>query len=120
MARTGAFDFVGHLDLYKKFGYLPTVDVSKWITRALDAIADAGMAVEINASGLVKPIGEPYPSEDILRQCRARSIPILITADAHTPQDLTRGYPEAQELAHRAGYDSVARFAGRRRSLTPL
>lgn len=115
MAESGIFDIVGHFDLYKKFGYLPTVDVSGPIARALDAAARSGMAVEINASGLVKHIGEPYPSEDILRQCFERSIPILITADAHAPEDLTRGYPEARSLALRAGYTATVAFEGRRK-----
>lgn len=120
MARSGLFDIVGHFDLYKKFGYLPTVDVSEPVASALDAIAESRMALEINASGLVKQIGEPYPSEHILRQCRARSIRVVITADAHVPQDLTRGYEDARALARRAGYDCVVRFEGRQMSACPL
>jgi len=120
MARSGLFDFVGHLDLYKKFGYLPTVDVSSHIAAALDAIAASGMPIEINTAGLYKEIEEIYPSEAILRECRRRSIPILITADAHFPEHLTRGYAEARELAERVGYSNVVTFEGRHRSEVAL
>lgn len=113
LARSGAFDFVGHFDLYKKFGYLPTIDVSRQIGAALDAIAASGMPVEINTAGLYKVIEEAYPSEAILRECARRSIPIIITADAHVPEDLTRSYAEAAELADRAGCRRVARFEAR-------
>jgi histidinol-phosphatase (PHP family) len=114
MARSRLFDFVGHFDLYKKFGYLPTVDVSAETAGALDAVAAAGMPVEINTAGLYKDIREAYPSEAILRECARRSIPVVITADAHLPEHLTRGYAEASELARRAGCDRVAVYENRR------
>lgn len=120
MARSGVFDFVGHLDLYKKFGYLPTVDISADMSLALDAIAAARMPIEINTSGLVKEIREIYPSEAVLRECRNRSIPVLITADAHRPEHLTRGYAEAVDLVERVGYDQVGVYENRRLGFSPL
>ena len=51
MAETKYFDIVGHIDLTRKFGLSPKVDISKEIDLALKAIKDADMAVEINTSG---------------------------------------------------------------------
>jgi histidinol-phosphatase (PHP family) len=107
MAKTGFFSFAGHLDLYKKFGHRPTVDISTDIAHALDAIAEAEMAVEISTAGLHKRAEEIYPSADILRECRRRKIPVLITADAHRADDLTRDYDKAKELMKIVGYDSA-------------
>ena len=49
--QTGAFDVVAHLDLPKKWGYRPTANVSGLENDALQAIAAAGLAIEINTSG---------------------------------------------------------------------
>lgn len=119
MAASGLFDIAGHLDLYKKFGHRPTIDVSADIAAALDAISKAGMAVELNASGLYK-MGEIYPAPSILRECRKRGIPSLVTTDAHHADELMRGYEIGVEELRSAGYTEQAVFAGRVMSLVPL
>ena len=48
MAESGVFDFAAHLDLPKKFGFKPAANLSAESSAALDAIAAAGMAIEIN------------------------------------------------------------------------
>jgi histidinol-phosphatase (PHP family) len=119
MASSGVFDIAGHLDLYKKFGHHATVDLSTDIAAALDAIAEAGMAVELNTSGL-HYVGEAYPSPAILLECHSRGIPTLVTADAHIPQHLTRGYDVGIGELRKAGYTQQAVFEGRRMSLVDL
>jgi len=120
MAETGLFDIVGHLDLPKKFGYLPTEDFSAEIIATLDAIAAAGMTVEINTAGWDKPIGEAYPSPALLREVARRDIPLIITADAHAPDELTRHYARARALAREAGFTELAVYRRRERVMTPL
>lgn len=110
MAKSCLFDFAGHLDLYKKFGHRPTVDVSKDVMGALDAVAFSGMAVEINTAGWFLPAREAYPSLEILSACRSRAIPILINSDAHEPSNLTRGFDRAYELARSVGYSEVLAY----------
>jgi histidinol-phosphatase (PHP family) len=110
MARSRLFDFAGHLDLYKKFGHRPTIDVSRYVTAALDAIAASGMAVEINTAGWFLPACEAYPSLEILSACRSRGIPIIINSDAHEPSNLTRGFDRAYELARSVGYSEVLAY----------
>jgi histidinol-phosphatase (PHP family) len=120
LARSGLYDFVGHLDLTKKFGFRPTTDLSREIGAALDAIAASGMAVEINTAGWHTLAREAYPEPALLHACRARDIPILINADAHAPQFLTRDFDRAVALARDAGYTHVVRFADRRQTPHPL
>lgn len=121
MADSRLFDIAGHLDLYKKFGYLPTVDVSQDISSALDAIAAADMAVELNTAGWYKEdICEAYPSQAIIQGCYDRGIPMLVTSDAHKPEDLVRGYDRGIRWLLDAGYTQQAVFARRQRRMVDL
>jgi histidinol-phosphatase (PHP family) len=120
MAASGLFDVAAHLDLPKKFGFLPQRDVSPLVAEALDAIAEAGMVVEINTNGWHCPCGEPYPSAAILSQCRSRDIPVTLSADAHDAAHLLRDFPAAAQMLIEAGYEQVARFAGRQVRFEPL
>jgi histidinol-phosphatase (PHP family) len=106
-------DIVGHLDLPKKFGFYPTEDLSLEIGAALDAIAASGMTVELNTAGWDKPCRASYPSEELLRQVYQRRIPVLISADAHAPGELTRHYGRAAELLRRVGFTEMRAFARR-------
>lgn len=115
MAESRVCDFAAHLDLPKKFGYLPTVDMRPLAHEALDAIAAADMAIEINTSGFARPCAEAYPSLDLLREACARGIPLLINADAHEPRYLLREFPRAREMARAAGYSQLVRYEGRQR-----
>jgi len=115
MAESGVYDFVGHLDLPKKFGYRPTVDLTAAALDALDAIAAADMAVEINTAGWSLPAQEGYPSPFLLREARKRNIPLLINADAHSARHLTRDFDRALRLAGEAGYTELVGYEKRRR-----
>jgi histidinol-phosphatase (PHP family) len=120
MAESRAFDFVGHLDLPKKFGHRPTVDLSADAGAALDAIAAADMAIEINTAGWSLPAAEAYPSLELLRAARGRGVALLINSDAHFPEFLTRGFDRARALAREAGYTELVRYEKRRRVPVPL
>jgi histidinol-phosphatase (PHP family) len=120
LAASRAFDFVAHLDIPKKFGLQMEQEAPQSALAALDAIAEAGMAVELNTSGWNHPCREAYPSPALLRQARERGIPILINADAHSPADVARSFGPALLLAREAGYTQTVRYAARRRSFIGL
>jgi histidinol-phosphatase (PHP family) len=120
LAESGLFDIAAHLDLTKKFGFLPTVDLTDVIVPALDAIAAANVVVEVNTAGWHKPCADAYPSLAILRECRERDIPVTINADAHRPEHLVRDFDRAAARLREAGYDEIARFAKRQRTFDPL
>ncbi|MFA5137980.1 MAG: histidinol-phosphatase HisJ family protein [Elusimicrobiota bacterium] len=116
MAQSRLFDIVGHLDYPKRFGFR-TAGIPH---HALDAIAEAGMAVELNTAGWHHAAREAYPSPDILKEVRKRGIPILISADAHHPKHLTRDFDKARELARSVGYAELSVYEGRKRSAAAL
>ncbi len=120
MAQTGFFQFVGHIDLCKKFGHTATIDLTPEISSALDAIAESGMATEVNTSGLFLPTGEAYPSAAILHECHRRQIPVLATSDAHTTENLLRKRDHALGLIRKAGYSEVATFKDRQLRLVSI
>ena len=120
LARSGLFDFAGHLDLYKKFGQRPSTDLSKQVNTVLDAIAASGMAVELNTAGWYKDVGEAYPSPEIVRGCFKRDIPMLLTADAHHCHELTRDYQRGTRMLREAGYQESAMYAGRKMRMVGL
>jgi histidinol-phosphatase (PHP family) len=120
LAQSGLFDIAAHLDLPKKFGYRATIDLSREIGAALDAIAASGMVVELNTAGWHKPVGEGYPSPDILRVCAALNIPVTLSADAHEPDHLLRDFERGAQWLLEAGYRELARFNGRKRTFEPI
>lgn len=121
LARSGAFDAAAHLDLPKRTGLFPPPDLlEETMFPALDALAEAGMAVEINTSGLVHPAGEPYPSLPLLRRACELGIPVCFGSDAHAPKDVAQFFPAAVELARAAGYSTYAVFSRRVRREVPL
>lgn len=121
MAERKWFDVVSHFDLPKKFGHrLKEPDVRELAAPALDAIAESGMAVELNTGGLRKPVGEIYPSLAVLGMIRERGIPIVFGSDAHAPSEVGHAFGEAVALARQAGFTSYVRFQNRIASPFPL
>ena len=113
MAESGLFQIVGHFDLLKIFNNPPHDCVREAITQTLETIKSAGMALEINSAGLRKPIGEIYPSEQILREAFALGIPITFGSDAHAVEQVGFGRESAVILAKNVGYTEMLDFHNR-------
>ncbi len=117
---TGQFDFMAHPDLPKKFGDVPEGDLTPYYRQGIDAMKSAKIGTEINTAGLHKPIGEMYPTEAFLTLAAKAAIPLVISSDAHAPEEVGRDFEAARALAKRSGYTSLARYARRERRLLPL
>jgi histidinol-phosphatase (PHP family) len=116
-ARSRLFDSLSHPDLVKIFGSRAAgFDYAE----IADAIAEAGVAVEVSTAGLRRPVGELYPHPDLLRACRDRGIPITMGSDAHVPDFVGRDFDRARELLRNTGYDTVTVFERRRARQEPL
>ena len=119
-ARSGYFDFIGHFDLPKKFKFYPDIDLRTEALAALDAIAAANVAFEINTSGWHKPVKEAYPEFHYIEEARCRNIPLLINADSHYSEHVTRDFERARKLASDAGYTELVRYEKRKRFTYPI
>jgi histidinol-phosphatase (PHP family) len=121
LADSGLFDAVGHLDLPKKFGHRPSEeDLKEMAQPILDRIAKAGMGIELNTSGLRKPVGEIYPSAMLVSMAQEREIAICFGSDAHRPEDMGADFDSALRLAREAGYTHYFRISRRIRNFIPL
>jgi histidinol-phosphatase (PHP family) len=121
LADTRAFDVVGHIDLPKKFGHrIPDALLKEIAGPALDRLAEAGMAIELNTSGLRRPAMEIYPSLFLLSMARERDIPILFGSDSHLPEHVGYEFDRAVTLARESGYTHYAFYRDRRRTMVPL
>ena len=103
-ASSGLFDIMAHVDLVKKFGHKPTVDMSDVIKETAEVFKSSGVIVEINTSGLRKPVKEIYPSLDVLKIYYAFGIPITFGSDSHCPAQVGMDFDKGIELARAAGY----------------
>jgi histidinol-phosphatase (PHP family) len=116
-ARSGLFDSLSHPDLVKISG--ERVDRFDYAAIA-DAIAGAGVAVEVSTAGLRKPVGELYPHPDFLAACHDRGVPVTTGSDAHMPELVGRDFDRARELLRSTGYETVTVFERRRARQEPL
>lgn len=111
------FDCLSHPDLVKNetaTSWDPN-EIMEDICDALDRIANTGIAMELNTSGLRKTISEMNPCPEILREIRSRNIPVVIGADAHDPVRVGDRFIEALDLLTDCGFDSVSYFVKRQR-----
>jgi histidinol-phosphatase (PHP family) len=79
---------------------------------ALQAIAAAGLVVELNTAGYGRPHGEPYPGPRLLRRCAELGIPVTLSADAHLPANVARAYDEGAALLRATGHQTIRLLDG--------
>jgi histidinol-phosphatase (PHP family) len=120
-ALSGLFDVLSHPDLVKIFGVRPSDEETRDLhVEAANAIAEAGVCVEVSAAGLHKPVGELYPDRELLALCHERGVPITLASDAHEPAHVGRDVDRAAELAAEVGYETVTVFDARTSWQEPL
>ena len=97
MAATGIVDCLSHLDLVKIHGHRPRRAVREIAERTLTFIAQQGLAIELSTAGWRKPVGELYPSDDIIRLAMEKGIPFTTASDAHSYAQLGERYDRLAE-----------------------
>ncbi|HMP89943.1 MAG TPA: histidinol-phosphatase HisJ family protein [Kiritimatiellia bacterium] len=114
LADTGLYDILTHPDLPKRFGNrLNLGKVREYALPALDRLAAAGMAIEINTSGMIHSIQQMYPGPEFLSWAAERGIGLVFGSDAHTPDRVGDRFAEAKALAKDAGFKSARRYRKR-------
>jgi histidinol-phosphatase (PHP family) len=119
-ALSGRFEVLGHPDLIKIFRHFPDRDITPILEETADAVAESGIVVDVNAAGLRKPIGEVYPSANFLKMFYRRGVAIILSSDAHAPDQVALGYDTSLALVHDIGYREVATFRNHERGTLPL
>jgi histidinol-phosphatase (PHP family) len=133
-AASGLFDIIAHPDLVKIWSPSRTADrvadatnrrrpdgeLAHYYEPAVEAIAEAGVAVEVSTAGLRKPVAEMYPAPAFLRMCIDAEVPIALSSDAHRPDDVGADYERALELLRELGVQELCVFERRQRRLQPI
>ena len=115
-SRSGIFDIISHTDVVKKFGHRPTKDISSLLEETVQAYKESDVAVEINSSGLRKPVKEIYPSPQILRLLKQYEIPIVFGSDAHHPQEIGKDFAYVKQVVKEFGFTELVVFERRQRA----
>ena len=122
-ALSGLYDVIGHPDLVKVWGDKaprPDKDLRYFYEPAVEAFAEAGVAVELSTAGLRKPVGEQYPARPYLEMILEAGCPIALSSDAHLPEQLGFRYEQALELLDELGVEELAVFERRQRTMEAI
>ncbi len=116
-ARTGLYDIAGHIDNIKRMGYVLAGDLTPYFKRTARVLKEMDVAFELNTSGYDSAAGEAYPSPAFLHILHVTGVPVTLGSDSHNPEQVGRHFDRAYSVLREAGYDTVAFFKGRRRSM---
>jgi histidinol-phosphatase (PHP family) len=122
-ARSGLYDIIAHPDLVKVWGRAaprPDGDLRRYYEPAVEAFADAGVAVELSTAGWRKPVAEQYPARPFLEMLVDAGCPLALSSDAHEPDQVGYEYDRAVELLESVGVRELAVFERRERRLEPI
>jgi len=117
LCQSRLFDILGHADIIKIFGFKPNCSIDNILKETAEAIAENGMCVEVNTSGLIRPCAEIYPSKQLLTLLKQNEVPITLGSDAHNPTDVGRYFDKAIKLMKDVGYKQVCMFKARIRKI---
>jgi len=122
-ARSGLYDIMAHPDLVKVWGSArpqPERDPRHYYEPAVEAMLEAGVAMELSTAGLRKPVGELYPGPALLAMAVDAGLPIALSSDAHVPGQVGFRYDDAVAALRDAGVTELCVFERRERRLEPL
>ena len=135
MLAESRFTILGHADLVrkqnsrgnarsndKKASGLPPLfsEDEDWykeeLEKTADAIAKAGVIVEINTGGMARGyMDSSFPSPAFLRLLCERKVPVTVNSDAHRSEHLDFAFEQALQTAREAGYTQIAWLDGKGR-----
>ena len=106
------FTTIGHFDLPKKFNILPNNKelIMEEEFKALQLAKKRDIVIEINTSGLRRPIKEQYPSEEIIKKMYNLGIDVVLGSDAHHPNEIAYEFKSSIRLLKKIGYKRLAHF----------
>jgi histidinol-phosphatase (PHP family) len=104
---TVPFTIMSHPDLPKKLGFKPVFDPREMYLAMAEIAASKDLLVEVNTSGLFRPVAEPYPAPALLKAFCDAGVGCTVSSDAHNPGHIGRGFDMAYAAMRAAGYKHV-------------
>jgi len=108
------FDILGHIDLIVKRNEIEKYfdSTSDWYlratARAVEAVKASGCILEVNTGAVNRGFtSHPYPEKHVLSQVFAAGIPVTISSDAHSVENIISNFALAASVVRAAGYRSI-------------
>lgn len=120
MAASGVVDCLSHLDLIKIHGFRSRTPATELAREALGFIKERDLAIELSTAGWRKPVGEQYPSREIILLAKDIGIPFTVASDAHSSVQQAENYERLSALMGECGIEEVCVYEHHRRRLMPL
>ncbi len=102
---------IGHLDLIKILlepsELVDTPAIRAKVRGILETMHDRGVAMDINARGLIKPIRAIYPADWILTEARRIGVRVTLGDDSHSVIDVGARLDQAVAALRRAGFTEM-------------
>lgn len=120
IAGTGLIDCLAHVDLVKIHGHRPASDVRSLAEETLEFIRRRDLAIELSTAGWRKPVGELYPSDDLITVAKAKGIAFTTASDAHSHVQLGENYERLGEKIAQFGISQICTFARHEKQLCAI
>jgi len=119
-ASSGLFDTMAHPDLIKKFQVWPESAQNGLFRTTAEIFANAGVAFEVNTSGIDRPCGEFFPGKEFLKELFKADVPVTLGSDSHKAEQIGRYFNDARTMLKELGYPNLVRYRKRERINEPL
>lgn len=126
MIETQEFEILGHFDKIKMHNQNRFFkEEEKWyrnlVDETLELVKSKGLIVEVNTRGLYKKRSDSlFPDNYALQQVKNLAIPIIISSDAHLPEELNLLFDYAESRLIEFGFGEVFYFENNHWSARPL
>jgi len=120
VVKTGLFDAIGHLDIYKKYGarYFGEdifYGYEGLVESIFDYMASNNIGLEVNTQCFRKGLSEPSPSGEILKIAKERGIRVItLGSDCHSVAQLGMDFDKAVQIIEDAGFQHIYTFTLRK------
>lgn len=119
MVEGGGFNIMSHMDVIKRmgfqvYGHFDIRDYEDDVRPVLAACIRQGIAPEINTSALRMAVAQAHPTVEVITWYHEMGGERLsIGSDSHNTSHLGMGLDRALDIAQRAGFSHLTRYAGR-------
>ena len=121
LAAAKLYDVLGHPFNIRLFKNIPDFDVTEYLERVAKALKAADMAIDVNTGTRYRyPIEEISPYPDFMKIAVKYELPIIISSDAHKPEDCGSFCDEAIDYVKSFGYSKMLTFKDRQRKLVDI
>jgi histidinol-phosphatase (PHP family) len=113
MIESQTFEIIGHLDKIKMHNRGRFFnEEEKWyrdlVKETLELVRKKNLVVEVNTRGIYKKRSKDlFPDHDTLQRIKELNIPVIISSDAHQPDEINYGFPYALKRLLELGFTEV-------------